>query len=155
MAVITTGKTNLALPSMRLSEPLHRGIGQQSKLSRQLYRLSLSGVDHVDRAAVPSVFDGESYDTADAYEPQPKFNVTAEIFEAWLRDSFKAGLVALSPDIRDESLINAQRRSIELSVERKQHVSLTRQINQLLEFVRDREIPHRHAQNDAIGPLEA
>jgi hypothetical protein len=72
------------------------------------YRLSLSGVDHVDRAAVPTVFDGESYDTADAYEPQPKFNVTAEIFEAWLRDSFEAGLVALSPDIRNESLINAQ-----------------------------------------------
>jgi len=51
-------------------------------LPRQLYRLSLSGVDHVDRAAVPSVFDGESYDTADAYEPRPKFDVTAEIFEA-------------------------------------------------------------------------
>jgi hypothetical protein len=67
---------------MRLSAALHRGIGQQSKLPRQLYRLSLSGVDHVDRAAVPSVFDGESYDTADAYEPRPKFDVTAEIFEA-------------------------------------------------------------------------
>jgi hypothetical protein len=66
-----------------------------------------SGVDHVDRAAVPSVFDGESYDTADAYEPQPKFNVAAEIFEAWLRDSFKAGLVALSAHVRHESLINA------------------------------------------------
>src|SRR3981189_2954943 len=94
------------------------------KLPRQLYRLSLSGVDHVDRAAVPAVFDGERYDTADAYEPQPKFNVTAEIFEAWLRDSFKAGLLALSPDIRNEGLVNAQRRPIELSVERKQHVSL-------------------------------
>jgi hypothetical protein len=93
---------------MRVSEPLRRGIGQQSKLPRQLYRLSLSGVDHVDRAAVPSVFDGESYDTADAYEPQPKFNVAAEIFEAWLRDSFETGLVALSPDRRNESLIDAQ-----------------------------------------------
>src|SRR5712672_1907945 len=108
MAVITTGKTNLALPSMLLSEPLRCGTGQQSKLPRQLCRSSLSGVDHVDRAAVPAVFDGERYDTADAYEPQPKFNVTAEIFEAWLRDSFEAGRVALSPDIRNESLINAQ-----------------------------------------------
>ena len=77
-------------------------------MPRQLYRLSLSRLDHVDCSAVPSVFDGTSYDTADAYEPQPKFNVTAEIFEAWLRDSFEAGLVALSPDIRNESLINAQ-----------------------------------------------
>jgi hypothetical protein len=77
-------------------------------LPRQLCRLSLSGVDHVDRAAVPTVFDGKSYDTADTYEPQPKFNVTAEIFEAWLRDRFEACLVALSPDIRNESLINAQ-----------------------------------------------
>jgi hypothetical protein len=25
----------------------------------------ISGLDHVDRAAVPSVFDGESYDTAE------------------------------------------------------------------------------------------
>jgi hypothetical protein len=58
--------------------------------------------------ARPSVFDGESYDTADAYEPQPKFDVTAEIFEAWLRDSFEAGRVALSPDIRNESFIDAQ-----------------------------------------------
>src|SRR3981189_823514 len=96
MAVIATGKTNLALPSMRLSETLHRGTGQQSKLPRQLYRLSLSRADHVNCETVPSVFDGKSYDTADAYEPQPKFNVAAEIFEAWLRDSFKAGLVALS-----------------------------------------------------------
>jgi hypothetical protein len=35
----------------------------------------------------------------------------------------------LPPDIRDESPINAQRRSIEFSVELKQHVSLTRQID--------------------------
>ena len=76
----------------------------------------LSGVDHVDRAAVPTVFDGKSYDTADAYELQPKLNVTAEIFEARLRDSFEPCLVALSPDIRDESLVNIQRRSIEFSV---------------------------------------
>jgi hypothetical protein len=54
------------------------------------------------------VFDGKRYNAADAYEPQPEINVTAEIFEAWLRDSFEAGLVALSPDIRNESLINAQ-----------------------------------------------
>lgn len=79
-----------------------------SKLLRQLRRLSLSGVDHVERAAVLAVFDGKSYDTADAYKPQPKFNVAAEIFEAWLRDNFEAGRVALSPDIRNESLINAQ-----------------------------------------------
>jgi hypothetical protein len=49
----------------------------------------------------------------------------------------------------------AQWRPIELSVERKQHVSLTRQINQLLEFVRDSEIPHGDAQDDAVCPLEA
>src|ERR1700722_16726547 len=130
-------------------------MGQQSKMPRQLYRLSLSGIDHVDRAAVPTVFDSKGYNAAHAYEAQPELNVAAEKFEAWLRDSFKAGLVALSPDIRNESLINAQRRSIELSVERKQHVSLTRQINQLLEFVRDRDIPHRDAQDDAVCPLEA
>src|ERR1700723_790616 len=97
----------------------------------------------------------ERYDAADAYEPQPKFHVTAEIFEAWPRDSFKPGLVALASDIRNEGLINVQRRSIGLSVERKKQVSLTRQINQLLEFVGEREIPHGHAQNDAIRPLEA
>src|SRR6478672_3965972 len=121
----------------------------------QRRRLSLSRLYHVNRAAVPSVFDGKRYDAADAYELQPKLNVTAEIFEAWLRDGFEAGLVALSPDICNESLINAQRRPVEFSVERKQHVSLTRQINQLLEFVRDREIPHGHAQNEAVCPLEA
>ena len=101
------------------------------------------------------MFDRERYNAADAYEPQPELNVAAGKFEAWLRDSFEAGLVALSPDICNEGLINAQRWSIELSVERKQNVSLTRQIYQLLEFVRDREIPHRHAQDDAVCPLEA
>jgi hypothetical protein len=100
------------------------------------------------------MFDGESYNTAHAYEPQPELNVAAEKFEAWLRDSFEAGLVALSSDICNEGLINAERRSIELSVERKQRVSLTRQINRLLEFVRDREISHRHAQDDPVCPLE-
>jgi hypothetical protein len=69
--------------------------GQQSKLPRQLYRLSLSGVDHVDRAAVPAVLDGKRYNAADAYEPLPELDVAAEIFEAWLRDSFEAGLGAL------------------------------------------------------------
>jgi hypothetical protein len=100
-----------------VSAPAGRGTGEQSKLPRQLYRLSLSGVDHVDRAAVPTVFDGKRYNAADAYEPQPELNVAAEKFEAWLRDSFEAGLVALSSDICNEGLINAQRRSIELSVE--------------------------------------
>jgi len=76
-------------------------------LPRQLYRLSLSGVDHVDRAALPTVLDGNSYDTADDYEPQPKFNVTAGTLHAWLGDSFKAGLVAVSAHVRHESLINA------------------------------------------------
>src|SRR5437899_9722847 len=108
MAVSTTGKMNLASPSMRPSVPLRCGTGQQSKLPRQLCRSSLSGVDHLDRAAVPAVFDGKSYDIADAYEPQPKFNVAAEIFEAWLRDSFEASRFALSPDVRNESLVNAQ-----------------------------------------------
>jgi hypothetical protein len=42
------------------------------------------------------VFDGKRYNAADAYELQPKLNVTAEIFEAGLRDSLEAGLVALS-----------------------------------------------------------
>jgi hypothetical protein len=47
-------------------------------------------------------------DTADAYEPQPKFNGAAGILEAWLRDSFKAGLVTLSAHVSHESFINAQ-----------------------------------------------
>ena len=78
------------------------------RLMVQISTTSVDANDHVDRAAVPTVFDGKSYDTADAYEPQPEFNVTAEIFEAWLRDSFESGLVALSPDIRNESLIDVQ-----------------------------------------------
>jgi len=65
--------------------------------------LSLSRLDHIDRAAVPSVFDGKRYDAADAYELQPKLNITAEIFESRLRDGFEAGLVALSSDIHNES----------------------------------------------------
>src|SRR5580692_9258624 len=93
MAVITSRKDESCLPTISLSEPLRGGTRQQSKVPRQLYRLSLSGVDHVGRAAVPTVFYGKSYDIVDTYEPQPKFNVTAEISEAWLRDSFEAGLV--------------------------------------------------------------
>jgi len=57
---------------------------------------------------------------------RPKFDVTAEIFEAWLRGQFlKAGLVALCPlTLRNEKpypMLND--RPIELSLERKQHVS--------------------------------
>ena len=89
---------------MLLSAPFRWGTGKQSKLPRQLCRSSLSGVDHVDRGAVPAVFDGKRYNAADAYEPQPKFNVTAEISEARLREGFEAGPVALSPDIRNERL---------------------------------------------------
>jgi hypothetical protein len=107
MAVMTTGKTNLALPSMHLSELFRGRTGQQSKLPRQLYGLSLSRVDHVNCEAVPSVFDGQSHATADADEPQLKFDVTAEIFEAWLRDCWKASRVALPARIRHESLIKA------------------------------------------------
>ena len=95
-------------PASPVSRPCFEMCWAASKLPRQLFRLLLSGVDHVGRAAIPTVFDGKGYDIADAYEPQPKFNVTAEIFEAGLSDSFEAGLVALSPDISNESLVNAQ-----------------------------------------------
>jgi tellurite resistance protein len=41
-------------------------------------------------------------------EPQPKIDIATEIFEARLRGGFEAGFVALSPDICNEGLIEAQ-----------------------------------------------
>src|SRR5580693_10470074 len=140
---------------MRLSAALHRGIGQQSKLPRQLYRLSLSGVDQIDRTAIPRMFERKRHDFPDTDESQPEFDIPAQILEPGLRNRLKSSLVALPSNECDECLLDVERGAIALTVERKQHIALTTQVDQLLQLVREREIPHRHPHDDAISPLEA
>src|SRR6266480_546866 len=48
-----------------------------------------------------------------------------------------------------------QQRAVLVAVIGKEHVPLTGQINQLLELVRVGEVPHRHAEHDAVRLLEA
>ena len=74
---------------------------------------------------------------------------SAQILEPRLRNRLKTSLVALPSNERDKCLLDVERGAVALTVERKQHIALTTQVDQLLQFVREREIPHRHPHDDA------
>jgi hypothetical protein len=73
MAVITTGKTNFALPSISRSPCIEVLGNHQNCLANSTARL-FSRLAHINCAAVPSVFEGKRYNAADTYELQPKIN---------------------------------------------------------------------------------
>src|SRR4029077_18588703 len=101
------------------------------------------------------MFERKRHDFPDTDESQPEFDIAAQILEPGLRDRLKPGLVALPSNECDKCLRYVERGAVALTVERKQHIALTTQVDQLLQLVREREIPHRHPHDDAIRPLEA
>jgi len=88
MVVITTGKTNLAFAFHCVSV---LGNNQNCLASSTACLFPASMMSTARPSQVCSTVRVTT--TAERlYEPQPKFNVAAEIFEAWLEeDSFKAG----------------------------------------------------------------
>src|SRR5215471_17943429 len=64
----------------------------------------------------------------------------------------KSNLVTLPSNERDKCLLDVERGAVALTVERKQHIALTTQVEQLLQLVWAREIPHRYPHDYAIGP---
>src|ERR1700741_455993 len=79
-----------------------------SKLPRQCRCLLLPLLDHVQCSSIPRVLDGHCRDTAHTDEAEPEFDVLGDILKARRRDCLKAGLLALSADIRDECLVDIQ-----------------------------------------------
>src|ERR1700747_2959245 len=126
-----------------------------SELLCQFGGLLFRGIDHIDRTAIPRMFERKRHDFPDTDESQPEFDIPAQILEPGLRKRLKSSLVALFSNERDKCLLDVERGAVTLTVERKQHIALTTQVDQLLQLVREREIPHRHSHDDAISPLEA
>src|SRR5580704_17340045 len=121
----------------------------------QFGSLLFAGIDHVDRTTIPRMFESKRYDFPDTNESQPEFDIPAQILEPGLRYRLKFGLVALPSNECDKCLLDVERGAVAPTVERKQHIALATQVDQLLQLVREREIPHRHPHDDAISPLEA
>ena len=67
-----------------------------------------AGIDHIDRTAIPRMFERKRDDFPDADEPQPEFDVPAEILKAGLGNRLKSSLVALSSNERDKCLLDAR-----------------------------------------------
>jgi hypothetical protein len=117
--------------------------------------LLFAGIDHIDRTAIPRMFERKRHDFPDTDESQPEFDIPAQILEPGLRNRLKSSLVALPSNECDKCLLDVERGAVAPTVERKQHIALATQVDQLLQLVREREIPHRHPHDDAISPLEA
>jgi hypothetical protein len=116
--------------------------------------LLLAGFD-IDRTAIPRMFERKRHDFPDTDESQPEFDIPAQILEPGLRDRLKSSLVALPSNKCDKCLLDVERGAVALTIERKQHIALTAQVDQVLQLVREREIPHRNPHDDAIRPVEA
>src|SRR5258708_35431371 len=126
-----------------------------SELLCQFGSLLFAGIDHVDRAAIPRMFERKCHDFPDTDESQPEFDIPTQMLEPGLRNRFKSDLVALPSTECDKPFLDVERGAVALTVERKQNIALTTQVDQLLQFVREREIPHRDSHDDAISPLQA
>src|ERR1700730_2077817 len=127
----------------------------RSELLCHFGALLFAGIDHIDRTAIPRMFERKRHDFPDADESQPEFDISAQVLEPGLRNRLKSSIVALSSNERDKCLLDIERGAVTLNVERKQHIALTTQVDQLLQLVREGGIPHRHSHDDAISPLEA
>src|SRR5215467_6046402 len=99
---------------------------------------------HIYRTAIPCMFERKRHDFLDTDESQPEFNISTQILEPGLRNRLKSNLVTLPSNERDKCLLDVERGAVALTVERKQHIALTTEVEQLLQLVWAREIPHRY-----------
>jgi hypothetical protein len=57
--------------------------------------LLFADIDHIDRTAIPRMFERKRHDFPDTDESQPEFDISAQILEPGLRNRLKSNLVAL------------------------------------------------------------
>jgi len=57
-----------------------------SELLCQFGSLLFAGIDHVDRTAIPRMFERKRHDFPDTDESQPEFDIPAQILEPGLRN---------------------------------------------------------------------
>jgi hypothetical protein len=69
----------------------------------QFGALLFTGIDHIDRTAMPCMFERKRHDFFDTDESQPEFDIPAQIMEPGLRNRLKSNLVALSSNERDNA----------------------------------------------------
>src|ERR1700676_3736451 len=93
-----------------------------SELLCQFGGLLFAGIDHVDRTAIPRMFERKRHDFPDTDESQPEFDIPAQILEPGLRNRLKSSLVALPPNECDKRLVDVERGAVALTVERKQQI---------------------------------
>ena len=67
------------------------------------------------------MFERKRHDFPDTDEPQPKFDIAAQILEAGLRNRLKSSLIALPSNERDKGLLDVEQGAIALTIEPKQH----------------------------------
>jgi Fusaric acid resistance protein family len=79
-----------------------------SELLCQFGGLLFSDIDHVDRAAIPRMFERKRHDFPDTDESQPEFDIPAQILEPGLRNRLKSSLVALPANKRDKRLLDLE-----------------------------------------------
>jgi hypothetical protein len=96
-----------------------------SELLCQFGGLLFAGINHVDRAAIPRMFERKCHDLPDTDEPQPEFDISAQMLEPGLRNRFKSGLVALPSNECDKRLLDVERGAVALTVEGKQQCCTT------------------------------
>ena len=65
-----------------------------SELLCQFGGLLFAGIDHIDRTAIPRMFERKRHDFPDTDESQPEFDIPAQILEPGLRNRLKSSLVA-------------------------------------------------------------
>src|ERR1700704_7076943 len=130
---------------------------QLLEIRRQLFCLLLTTRDALFPLLFPAPRRAVPHQRTDLLDPdklQPEINVSFLMVEprSGRRRVFRVGP---APRIDHEGAGSFQQRAVLVAVIGKEHVPLTGQINQLLELVRVGEVPHRHAEHDAVRLLEA
>src|SRR5260370_32392933 len=80
-----------------------------SELLCQFGRLLFAGIDHIDRAAIPRMFERKRHDFPDTDESHPEFDIPVQMLQPRLRNRFKSGLVALPSNECDKRLLDVER----------------------------------------------
>ena len=83
--------------------------GADVRIALLVRRPSSCGIDHIDRAAIPGMFERKRHDFPDTDESQPEFHIPAQILEPGLRKRFKSNLVALTSNECDKCLLDVER----------------------------------------------
>jgi hypothetical protein len=79
--------------------------------------------------AIPCMFERKCHDFSDTDEPKPEFDIPAQMLEPGLLNRFKSSLVAVPSNECDKRLLDVERGAIALTVEGKQRVALTTQVD--------------------------